>query len=522
MQTPPKDENDLVLFTVADKANPYNFPSWRKWMIVLIVGLNTLWAMMLSTIVVPATTRYREEFGIKEITSKVPIMTYLLGYSLGPVLIIPISEDYGRKPIGIASLLILYIFNIPQGLAQNVETLAVTRFIAGIFASPILNYVCLVPDLWRGGDKAGLWGVNFWAFMAESVVLGGIIGDYIVDRYDWRLAIWIPMAVGGFLLILFAVLVPETRPAPILTKRTKEIRKHHNPNAWTIYETKRSWEAIFKETLLRPPVMFFTEYVGINYGLIYLLIESMPLVYAEMGVDAPNSSLFYFAMEVGFVLALLCYHLQLKAQAWATRRSGEDKPEYKLFWGMLSAFVFPVSMYWYGGTGQPDYSVKSLSAGKRTTLTFTRTQVVSDYTIDSYQMLASSAVTGQSFCREILAATCALVTTTFYDWSYGVPGPYHHTYAVASYILAAIATLCIAIPFVFYAFGPRIRAASHYSLELKRLTKEEIEREKWMEERSQAITREQQHQHDAIETVQGDREETPAEKDTLEKVAEVP
>lgn len=165
---------------------------------------------------------------------------------------------------------------------------------------------------------------------------------------------------------------------------------------------------------------------------------------------------------------------------------------------------------------------KSLSAGKRTTLTFTRTQVVSDYTIDSYQMLASSAVTGQSFCREILAATCALVTTTFYDWSYGVPGPYHHTYAVASYILAAIATLCIAIPFVFYAFGPRIRAASHYSLELKRLTKEEIEREKWMEERSQAITREQQHQHDAIETVQGDREETPAEKDTLEKVAEVP
>lgn len=91
--------------------------------------------------------------------------------------------------------------------------------------------------------------------------------------------------------------------------------------------------------------------------MIYLLIESMPLVYAEMGVDAPNSSLFYFAMEVGFVLALLCYHFQLKAQAWATRRSGEDKPEYKLFWGMLSAFVFPVSMYWYGGTGQPDYSV---------------------------------------------------------------------------------------------------------------------------------------------------------------------
>lgn len=26
-----KDEQDLVLFTVGDKSNPYNFPGWKKW-----------------------------------------------------------------------------------------------------------------------------------------------------------------------------------------------------------------------------------------------------------------------------------------------------------------------------------------------------------------------------------------------------------------------------------------------------------------------------------------------------------
>ena len=122
-----------------------------------------------------------------------------------------------------------------------------------------------------------------------------------------------------------------------------------------------------------------------------------------------------------------------------------------------------------------------------------------------------------------MAATCALVTTTFYNWSYNdVQGPYRHTYAIASYILGGIATLCMAIPFIFYAFGPRIRAASHYSLELKRLTEEEIAREKWIEERSEAITREHEHQEEAVRTVQGDREGSPCEKDKepLEKVAE--
>lgn len=99
-------------------------------------------------------------------------------------------------------------------------------------------------------------------------------------------------------------------------------------------------------------------------------------------------------------------------------------------------------------------------------------------------------------------------------------GPYAHTYAVASYILAGVATLCMAIPFIFYAFGPRIRAASHYSLELKRLSEEEIAREKWISERSEAITREHQHQEEAIETVQGDREDTPLDKDVLDKVVE--
>lgn len=298
----------------------------------------------------------------------------------------------------------LYIFNIPQGVAKNVETLAVTRFIAGIFASPMLNYVCLVPDLWRGGDKAGLWGVNIWAFLAESVVMGSIIGDYIVERYDWRLSIWIPMAVGGFLLILFAVLVPETRPAPILNRRTKKIRKTENPQAWTIYEAKRSWSAIFRETVIRPPVMFFTEpivlffaiYDGINYGLIYLLIESMPLVYEELGLDAPDNSLFYFAMEVGFVIAMGCYYFQLKAQDWAARRWGEEKPEYKLFWGMLSCIAFPVSMYWYGGTGRPGFSywLPTVAIGLFGWSSHILFMIVSDYTIDSYQMLASSAVTG--------------------------------------------------------------------------------------------------------------------------------
>lgn len=83
--------------------------------------------------------------------------------------------------------------------------------------------------------------------------------------------------------------------------------------------------------------------------------------------------------------------------------------------------------------------------------------MISDYTVDSYGHLASSAVTGQSFARELMSAGLIIAGQDFYE-KVGYPE--------ATTILAAFATILGVLPFVFSRYGPRIRERSHYSLEV--------------------------------------------------------
>ncbi|TIC60520.1 MFS general substrate transporter [Wallemia mellicola] len=494
-----KSEEDLVLFEVRDPLNPFNYNSTKKWFIFTVISINTWWLISGSTIFAPATPIIQEEFGTSSIAMKVPIAMYLVGSAFGPVLLISLSEDYGRKIVAIPSLILCYIFFIPQALAHNVETIAVCRFLSGFFGSVLLNYASGIPDLWRD-ETAGLWGVNLWSFSCEAIMLGSIIGAYTLENLGWRWNFWIQIIIGVPLALVYTIFVPETRGSVILINKTKEIRKKENPNAWTIYEgDKRDLRTLLREVVFRPIAMLFTEpiifffslYDGLNYGLIYLLIESMPLVFEQFGIEAPNNSLLYLSILTGNFLALPCYQFQLRAQDYYTRKQGAYTPEMKLMWGFVGAVCFPLSLYWYAFTGRPEYNywLPLIGVGIFGFASHILFIFVSDYTIESYASLASSAVTGQSFCREIVAAMCALITHCFYT---------SVDYPIATAILAAMATASMLIPPIFYIYGPRIRAASRYSLELKRLAEEDRKREEWITQRS-ARLKETKYQPDYID-----------------------
>jgi len=52
----------------------------------------------------------------------------------------PGSELVGRRPIFMVTMIAYTLFHLGQALAQNIETLLVTRFFAGFFAvAPLTN-----------------------------------------------------------------------------------------------------------------------------------------------------------------------------------------------------------------------------------------------------------------------------------------------------------------------------------------------------------------------------------------------
>lgn len=70
-----------------------------------------------------------EEFGISSKTTiTLGMTTYMLGLAVGPLILAPMSELYGRRPVYLISLSLFFILILPACLAKNFVIILVVRF----------------------------------------------------------------------------------------------------------------------------------------------------------------------------------------------------------------------------------------------------------------------------------------------------------------------------------------------------------------------------------------------------------
>jgi MFS family permease len=91
------------------------------------------------------------EFNTSETIVTLGLTFYLIGLAAGSVVVAPLSETFGRKPVSVISLAIFVIMIIPCGVAKSVTTLIVTRFIGALAGSVMISsapgmVADLVPD----------------------------------------------------------------------------------------------------------------------------------------------------------------------------------------------------------------------------------------------------------------------------------------------------------------------------------------------------------------------------------------
>jgi MFS family permease len=67
------------------------------------------------------------------------ITTYLIGLAVGSVVLAPLSEMYGRRPIYIVAMALFAILTIPCALAQSLEAILVTRFFGAFCGSAMIS-----------------------------------------------------------------------------------------------------------------------------------------------------------------------------------------------------------------------------------------------------------------------------------------------------------------------------------------------------------------------------------------------
>ena len=81
-----------------------------------------------------------ESFGIRSETLIVlGITTYLMGLAIGSLILAPLSEMYGRRPIYLVCIALFTVFIIPCALAQNLAMMLVFRAFGAFFAAAMIS-----------------------------------------------------------------------------------------------------------------------------------------------------------------------------------------------------------------------------------------------------------------------------------------------------------------------------------------------------------------------------------------------
>ena len=90
------------------------------------------------------TSTYRQvtaEFNVPQLAVVGGLSLYVAGLGIGPLLLGPLSEFYGRRPIYLVSFSLFTLFLLPCALARHIAVMLVFRFLTGMAGSAFLCVV---------------------------------------------------------------------------------------------------------------------------------------------------------------------------------------------------------------------------------------------------------------------------------------------------------------------------------------------------------------------------------------------
>jgi hypothetical protein len=161
-----------------DPYKPMNWPTRKKVITTLLYGLTTMGSTWSTSVYSPAIEQISDQFHVGNEVGLLGTAFLLFGIGLGPMLWGPLSELYGRKPTVLIPYFVAACFSFGTATAKDIQTVLITRFFTGVFASaPVINTGGVLGDIWAPQQR-GMAIVGY----AFAVVGGPTLGVSIFPR----------------------------------------------------------------------------------------------------------------------------------------------------------------------------------------------------------------------------------------------------------------------------------------------------------------------------------------------------
>lgn len=469
------DETETAVQSQNQNQNkgPRDWPTSRKWLLISLISANTLLTALGATIPAPGVPQLMAQFhSDNELLQSFVVSVYVLGFALGPLLVAPASETYGRRPAYLAGVAGFLIWNVACALAPSMAPLMVFRLLAGSFgAAPFTLGGGTIADMVEPAQRGHAMGI-WMAGLTVGPVLGPTIGGFVSAYLGWRWNFWILAITAGAMLLLMGFTMPETFEPVLLAKRARKQHKKEKQEQETDQPSSLPEAPLqdagkkqndmtdrLRMALLRPTKLLFQSlilfliclYVAIAYTIMFVLFTTFTEVFEDQyGIPTDLSGLVYLGWGVGSVVGQALYVVWTNRFVSRRLANGTFKPEDRLPLMIPGGFLMAVGLVWYGWTAQarlhwivPIVGTAFTAVGL--TIVFTAPLA---YLIDVFTTYAASAIAANVVMRSVFAAVIPLCGQSLYG-KLGL--------GWGNTLLAFLSLACMPITVLFYYRGERIR-----------------------------------------------------------------
>ena len=273
---------------------------------VLIVALTSLGPLS-TDFYLPALPAIARALGTDTAGAQLTLSVYLLGFGFGQLLIGPLSDRFGRRPVMLWGMVVFVLSSAACAVAPTIETLVAARLVQafGACVGPVLGRA-VVRDVYGPHEAARVLS-HVATATALAPLAAPILGGWLSASFGWRSTFF---TLTGYGLAL----------AAMVWTVLKETNRHPDPQAMQPSRMVANYGVLLADRIYRGALL-----TGCGaFAALFAFISGSPFVYIELYGMSPQQMGFAFGANVtGFMIGtMLSARLSRRLGAGWMIRSG--------------------------------------------------------------------------------------------------------------------------------------------------------------------------------------------------------
>ncbi|MCJ8324091.1 MAG: multidrug effflux MFS transporter [Rhizobiales bacterium] len=248
--------------------------------IMVLVAVASIGTLALN-IFIPSMPNLVESLGTTQSMAQLTLTFYLASLAFAQLIIGPLSDKYGRRPVLLWSIAIYVAASLASGLATNIETLISARVLQALGGcSGIVITRAIIRDIYSKQRAAGVLG---YIIMVVSLapMLAPIIGAYIDQWFSWRGSFYFVALFGIFIGLIAYKNLHETNFNLVTQLNLGNMPKQY----WAL--------------LREPEYMGYALSMSFNNAVFFSFITGAPFIISDLMNLTPGIYALYFMLVSG-------------------------------------------------------------------------------------------------------------------------------------------------------------------------------------------------------------------------------